>query len=128
MPYATGAYTQFSTLPAPARSDLSSSRKIDFARKDYVLNDEGGFEPMNDITQRVVLLVSFAIKPRKFVTPRDLNGQKDDVRKALSILTSGSEPSIKLIDVTADAAGAGRTKTVVAFQNLLTNTKQTVTV
>lgn len=126
MPYAQGPYTNFSLLPSLTAGKLSSSRKIDFAKGDYVLNADGSFAAMDDLVQRVVLLCAFAIKKRKFVTPRTLNAYKDDIRKALTVLTGGSEPLVKLIEVTADGNGQGRVSGRVTFLILATNTKKTV--
>ena len=126
MPYATGPYSLFTSLPAPARGSLSSSRKIDFAKRDYVIDDDGGFEAMDDTVQRVVLLVAFAVSNEKFVTEKVKNAEKDRITKALSILTDGSEPVIRLINVSVTDSATGRIQRKVEFHNLKTGTKKTV--
>lgn len=126
MPYAQGVYTSFDMLPAPERSELSSSRKIDFPTGDYVLDDLGGFKAMDDTDQRVVLLVAFAVKPEKFITPQTINSRKDAIRKALDVLTSSRNPVIKNVDVTVKEISPGRLSTEVSFHNVKTGTKSTV--
>jgi hypothetical protein len=127
-PFGYGPFGLPLAPPTPsAPSALSSSRKIDGIAGRYVVNDVGGFQAMDDTAQRVLLAVSFALKPRApFITTRDLAAQETAIRAALAFLTSGQEPAIRLIAVAAAKTGPNATSLKVRFKNLLTGTEQTL--
>lgn len=117
------------TLAAPAeetRSSLSSSRRVDFVTKRYVVNDEGGFEAMDDVAQTVGLLVAFAWVPPTHVTPQARNEAKTKIRAALRSLSSGAAPLIQIRSVDVSTPGGGIMNISVTYKNLRTNTIQTV--
>lgn len=132
MSYGTGpfGFAPFgAALPTPTeetRSSLSSSRKIDFVRGRYVANDEGGFEAMDDVAQTVTLLVAFTPQVGKFVTPQAIAFRRSSLFKALSVLTRKPKAviAIKKIEITPN--GRGGVDEIIIFQNLRTNTQQTV--
>jgi hypothetical protein len=105
---------------------LHSSRKID-AHGRYVLDDDGGFEGMDDTAQRVLLAVSFAsVDLPKIVTPQASALGEAKIRAALKPLTSGSEPAIKLEVARIERSAPGTVRVVVIFKNLLTGTSSSV--
>jgi hypothetical protein len=109
------------------RSNLSSSRKFDFPTGRYVANDEGGFEPMDDVAQAVCLAVAFAKRTTRFITARDNRAREMAIRTELRRMTKRPEPLIELRAVTVTAAGGGRTVEQITYRNLRTGTVQTVT-
>ncbi len=109
------------------RSDLSSSRKIDFPTGRYVANDEGGFEAMDDIAQVVCLRVAFTTRSTKFITARNNRQREMALRTELRDLTKRPEPAIELKSVTVTPAGGGRVSETIVYRNLRTGTRQTVT-
>lgn len=126
-PWGYGGYGSPLTTPTPAtESSLSSSRRFDGLTGRYVANDEGGFEAMDDTAQRVILLVAFAVKTGSFLTDRDLAAQVAEVRKALTVMTNGPEPAIRLLGVTAEQSGPTASRLTVRYFNNLTGTEQTV--
>lgn len=127
-PWGYGGYGSALADPTPATfSSLSSSRSFDGLTGRYVANDEGGFEPMDDTAQRVVLTVAFATKSGPFITPRALAQQEADIKAALAVsLTAGPAPAIRLISVTAEQTGPTASAVTVRYFNNLTNTEQTV--
>lgn len=122
MSYGPGPYGQ-----APPTA-LSSSRKIDGTIRQYVLSldGNGGFEPMDDIAQRVQLLLAFGVPAQKIITPQGHLDTAAAIRKALAPLTTGTPPAIRIdaLDVGSDAPGA--TFQRVQYTNLLTGTQQTL--
>ncbi len=109
------------------RSDLSSSRKLDFPTGRYVSNDEGGFEAMDDIAQVVCLRVAYTKRTTKFITARNNREREMALRTALRDLTKRPEPFIELKSVSVVGAGGGRVAETIVYRNLRTGTIQTVT-
>ena len=130
MPYATGPYATLTAAIAAPQDDITlhSSRKIDFATQEYVLNDEAGFEGMDDIAQRVILTVSYNVPRQTHISERDLRASELAVRNALEFMTGGPEPEIKLDKVSFARTSAGVTAGTVIFTNLLTGTKTSVVI
>jgi hypothetical protein len=114
------------SFAAEERSSLSSSRKINGVTKRYELNEQGGFESMDDVSQRVLLLISFADIETPFITDRDMQEQELRLRDALRAMTTGPEPAIRLLEVSVVSNEPGVTTKTIRFQNLLTNTETTV--
>lgn len=132
MAYITGPYGAIAgTVVTPptmtARAKLHSSRKIDPRTMRYVNADDGGFEPMDDVAQRVLLLLAFVVQPNGRIDPKQANKTKQDIRNALAPLTAQPEPAIRIdkIEVTDD--GRVTSNVFVGYTNLLTNTQTTVT-
>ena len=127
MPYSRGPYSEHSTLPAPARPELHSSRAIDFEFRRYEINGTtGGSEGMRDTAQRVILLLSFGVTLPKFLTDQGAERIKADCRTALAILSDGPRPAITLSDVRTFADTYGRLRVEVDFVDLTTGANDTV--
>ena len=127
-PYGTGPFgfgVDSPTAETPA--DLSSSRSIDFVRRKYTLDDDGGYEPMDDTAQRVSLLVAFSTQREPLIDPRSMERQRQRIAEALKPMTTGTEPAIKVHAITVANERPGVTSTTVTYTNLLTGTKTTVT-
>jgi hypothetical protein len=105
---------------------LSSSRKIDFVTKRYVTNEDGGFDPMDDVAQRVMLIISFAVKEQKVITAQDNADTAARIRAALGVLTKGPTPTIKVIDLAVTDNGKASTLKSLTYKNMLTGTQQTL--
>ncbi len=129
MSYGTGPFGSPSgaSLPAQVPTALASSRRIDFTTGLYVLDENGGFESMDDTAQRVCLLVAFAEKPSDVITPQTMNAQADAIRAALAPLTNVRAPAIKLISVVVERSASGTVAKTITYRNLLTDTEETVT-
>jgi hypothetical protein len=106
------------------RSSLSSSNKVDGVSKRYVLNDEGGYEPMNDIAQTVLLRISYADTESPLITPRAANETKAAVRNALQDLETKKLIRIESIEV--DEYNSTTTVKRIRFYDLTTQKYQTV--
>lgn len=130
MPFPSGPYARRTTFPPPGESTLHSSRKIDFAGEDYTVGDEGQYEGMDDVAQRVVLTVAFNVTSPKYIDERSLRETEQDIRSALIAngLMGGPEPEIELQQCTAVRSSAGRVEKIVKFKNLATGSKTSVTV
>lgn len=82
---------------------------------------------MPPIAQRVLLLVAFAGgTPDPLITPQAMASAKDRIRKALSILTSGKTPAIRIDELEASRTGAGTTGITLRFKDLTTSLSHTV--
>jgi hypothetical protein len=127
VPYTKGPYSTPSSIPAPDRPELSDSRGIQFSTGTYITNSAGGFDAMPPIAQRVLLLVAFAGgTPDPLITPQAMASAKDRIRKALSILTSGKTPAIRIDELEASRTGAGTTGITLRFKDLTTSLSHTV--
>lgn len=125
MAYLKGAYAQHSSLPSPSLCKLVSSRRIDFVARRYVVDSDGNFEGMDDTAQRVMLAVSFAAPtPPRFVTDRDFEARKKQIRAALADLEK--EGAITVRDITIAAGAAGVATEQVEFTNHHTGANETV--
>lgn len=107
------------------RAALSSSRAID-TYGHYVVADDGGFEPMDDTAQRVILLINFNVKPPKIITPAALSAQEAAIRNALKPLTAGKSPAIKNLQIEVVDKGGGRLFESVTYYDLQAQRQQTV--
>lgn len=117
-----------SALAGENPSGLSSSRKIDGVTKRYVLNAQGGFAPMDDTDQRVLLVFSFAVVDTPFITPQSMREQEQRIRTALTTsgLVAPRSPAIKIIKLTVDSPSYGVVRRTLVFKNLLANTQRTI--
>lgn len=113
-------------LIAQAKSAISSSRSID-AYGRYVLTDEGGFDGMPDVRQRVLLLVSFGAGPNPpFTDDRSRNAVARNVRAALLPLSGGKEPLIEVQAVNVTRSGPGTLKREIIFRELTNDVTHTI--
>ena len=131
MAYTKGPYGSVGgAIVAPAtmsaRASLSSSRGIDARTMRYQVADDGGFEPMDDVTQRVLCILAFVVKMKGRIVPQEQAALKARIRTELRQLTDGQEPVIKLIDVTVTDDGRQTSYVGVTYKNLLTDTLNTV--
>lgn len=107
------------------RSSLSSSRLIDGVSKSYVVNDEGGFAAMDDVAQRVLLLLAFGMgEEPKLIDATYPETMRARIAAVLAPLVRERAIEITAIDIGDD--GRSTTHKRVAFRNLLTDTLQTV--
>lgn len=126
MAYSTGPYNKFTSLPPPDTTVLGTSRKIDFATKRYVTDDDGNFEAMKDIAQRVALKVAFAVPEPKFITPQEIALTDALIRAALQDMTSGPEPEIAIVSLAASSTSPGSLKRILEFRDLTNGTIEKV--
>jgi hypothetical protein len=132
MPFGSGPFGVLGVgIPTPSVdsasiSEVGSSRKITAGGR-YVLNDEGGFETMDDIDQRVLILVSRATGRRaKVITEVEMARMRESIRAALAKdLMKPADPDIKLRRIDVTNTRAGYLETIVEYRNLRTNTVQT---
>lgn len=120
----TAGYAVPEATNAKPPTTLTSSRRIDFVTQRYVHNSAGGFEGMDDIGQRVVLLVSGAVRVPPKITPRAISSIQEAVRAALDNIVN-VERAITLDQVDVVSERAGQLAARVTFTNLKTSTKQT---
>lgn len=131
MAYTKGPYGSVGGIVvAPPATDgraaLSSSRGIDARTMRYKIADDGGFEPMDDVAQRVLCTLAFVVKMGGRIVPQEQTALKSRIRTELRQLTDGQEPVIKLVDVTVTDDGKQTSFVGVTYKNLLTNTLNTV--
>lgn len=108
------------------RASLSSSRGIDARTMRYQIADDGGFEPMDDVAQRVLCTLALVVKLGGRIVPKEQAELKAKIRSELRILTDGQEPVIKLVNVSVIDDGKQTSFVSVIYKNLLTNTLNTV--
>lgn len=131
MAYTKGPYGSVGgAIVAPptmsARASLSSSRGIDPRTMRYIIADDGGFEPMDDVANDVVCTLAFVVKMDGRIVPREQAALKARIRTELRRFTEGQEPIIKLVDVTVTDDGQQTSYVGVTYKNLLTDTLNTV--
>lgn len=113
------------TTTDEVKSSLSSSRLLNGVTKAYVVNDEGGFEAMDDVAQRVLLFLAFGMgEEPKLIDSTYPATMRARITAALAPLVRERAIEITAIDISDD--GRGATHKRVAFRNLLTDTLQTV--
>lgn len=114
-------------LPPEAPASISSSRAINFQTRDYVLDARGGFAPMDDVAQRVMLLVSFAAPSRPMtLDPTSMRREQQRIRDALSPMSSGRTREIDVLTVDVSSPEPGVLRRSVTYRNRLTGTQTTV--
>ena len=127
--YGLSAYGQATDDPAslsPAK--IGSARKIDFKTRRYVVASDGGFEAMDETSQRVMLLVAFAIgREGPFITPAGEADMERRIREALAPMLDPRDPDIDLESVDISHDTNGNSFRGVRFKNLRTGTLQYVT-
>lgn len=126
MSYSRGPYSTFESLPAPDVTTLHSSRKIDFATKRYVNDDDGNPVSQPSIQQIVALKVTFEVPDAKVITPQDQEASRQAVIIALSELTRPPSPLIDRVEVVFDSVLAGQESNVVNFRDLSTGLDESV--
>jgi len=126
-PYGLGPFGKAVLPPEePKPKILHSSREINGVTRRYVLDSDGNFEGMDDIAQRVLLLVSYADTEFKFITDRDNETSRQRIEAALSVLTSGKTPAIRIEAIEFTNPSYGLLQKRITYTNLRTNTQQTV--
>ncbi len=126
-PYGVGSLGVPGLPPEPeTAAALSSSRKIDFATKRYVIASDGGFDAMDDTAQRVMLLILFNTTETDIITPQEMQTTASRIRKALEPMTSGREPAIRIEEVVVSDDGKAGTFRSVRYKSLWTGTQQTL--
>lgn len=106
---------------------LSSSRGYDGVTRRYVIATDGGFAPMDDVAQRVLLLLAFGVPAQRIITPQDNAASAANIRRALEPLTRGSQPTIRIVELVVTDGGGGRLSRSLTYKNLLAGTQQTIT-
>ena len=126
MPYCKGPYSAHSSLPSPVVMTLHSSRKVDFARRVYVMADDGNnFDSMPSTRQRVFLQLDFAVgPPPKFMTEPELERRKRSIIAGMQLLID--EGAISLTKVTVEESAAGSVVEEVFYVDLQTGKDDSV--
>jgi hypothetical protein len=125
-PYGLGPFGQAYLTPTQTtRASLSSSRAID-TYGHYVVADDGGFEPMDDTAQRVILLINFNVKPPQIITPKTMAAQEQAIRAALRPLTAGKEPAVKDVKIVVSDGGGAKLFESVTYFDIAAKRQQTV--
>lgn len=104
--------------PDESQPTIVTSRKIDHVLRKYVFGANGDYLPMGDTASRVILLVAFAVKPTKFVTPNQNATSVARIRTALSPLTSSRPPDARIKDILVTNPRPGCTRIEVVFVDL----------
>jgi hypothetical protein len=112
-------------VTASPANELSSSRGIDGTSDKYVLNDAGGFVAMDDVAQRVQLLLAFGVRRPAMITPETKARLESDIRAALAVLTTGREPTIKIVSLAIEDDGRDGLNPRLTYKNLTTGTLTT---
>ncbi len=89
----------------------------------YVIDENGGFEGMDDVAQCVLIAVA-QLKPSGRIDPREQNKQKQLLRERLATLTAGPEPIITIHDIVFTDDKRQTSNLLVTYTNNLTNTQQ----
>jgi hypothetical protein len=127
MAYTRGPYAARSSLPVPDRPTLYSSRKIVAPTQRYELDATTyGNAQMDSVAQRVLIAVSLADIPSKFVTEQEANETRGRIIAALAPLTDGPAPTIELLSVTVGSEETGSTYRRIQYRNLTTGLNESV--
>lgn len=126
MGYSQGPYSTFESLPAPERTVLSSSRKVNFVSKRYENDSDGNPLPQPSIQQIVALKVTFNVEDAKLITPQDQEASRQAVNAALLDLTKPPSPLIDRVRVSFASEKAGEQKNVINFRDLSTGLDEQV--
>ena len=114
-------------LPAEDPARISSSRSIDGTTKQFVQTTNGGYAGMPDTMQRVLLLVSFAVKKLPAFVDDESRAQiVADITTALQPLTNPKNQTIDLLDVSVDEDGKSTTFPRVRYRDLVSGVEHTV--
>ncbi len=123
MPYSTGPYNKFTSLPVPPRPEIHSARNINFTTLQFTVNGvTGGFDSMPPTVQRVIMLVMFNTETPRFNTERDRNALDQSIRTALEDLTKPPGPLITIKEITIERDEAGSAFRRVVFRDNTLNT------
>ncbi len=122
-PYGTPTVDdESSSLP-----DLSSSKNYNGKTRDYQIAADGGFSYMDDVYQRVILLVAFGTQHIPPLRSADFGSKIDSsIRNALKPLTTGKPPAIRLKRVTVSDDGKTTAFVQVEFFRVATATYEIV--
>ena len=123
MPYSTGPYSRFTTLPVPPRPEIHTARNIDFTTLQFTVDGvTGGFDSMPPTVQRVILLILFNTETPRFNTERDRQALDTSIRNALAELTKSPGPLITIKEITIERDAAGSAFRRVVFRDNTLNT------
>lgn len=123
MPYSTGPYSRFTTLPVPPRPEIHTARNIDFTTLQFTVDGvTGGFDSMPPTVQRVILLILFNTETPRFNTERDRQALDTSIRNALADLTKSPGPLITIKEITIERDAAGSAFRRVVFRDNTLNT------
>jgi len=86
----------------------------------------GGNDSMQSTAQRVLLLVSFADVPKRFISESDMSEARYRIIAALSVLTASKPPAIELRSVEVGSNSAGTTYRTITYRDLTTGQDDTV--
>jgi len=126
MAYLRGPYVEQSSLPSPTTTVVSSARGLNFATRRYTFDANGNPLAMDDTAQRVMLCISYAApKPPLFLTDRDLEQRRQQIRTALGELEAEGAITVTRITVERTAAGSGHER--IDFLNRHTGANETIT-
>ncbi len=106
--------------PDESQPSLVRSRKVDHVTRRYVFGADGEFIEMGDTASRVLLLIAFAVKPSRFITPIGNSTAEANIRAALVPLTKSRPPDALLKEVSVTNPRPGTTKYAVTFVDLAT--------
>jgi len=113
-----------STISSVTPTELTSSRKVDFATGRYVLDDGGGFEGMDDTAQRVTIVVTAAAGKTPDVIDALLQRRTEAaLRDALTPLVADGSIIIEAVQV--ERARAGASTVLVSYFNRRAGTRGT---
>ncbi|MBU0572033.1 MAG: hypothetical protein KKG95_08180 [Candidatus Omnitrophica bacterium] len=116
-PYGVGPYgLPLAILPGELTAPIHSSRYIDKDGRYIIDAETGEFAPMDDVHQRIYLLLAYNFEMPKLVGKDFDNDLKSRVRTALILLTQPPEPAIRLETMEARWE-AGNTYLHVTFYN-----------
>lgn len=128
MAYLKGPYQKQANRP-PLTTTLVSSRKIDYATKRYVIDDDGNSEGMDDTSQRALVTTSFGSP----TIPESISGVEFERRRAavlagLSDLEADGAIEVTSVSIEAGAAGFGAERVAYINRQPGQSSKRTVSV
>lgn len=85
--------------PDESQPPLVTSRKVDHVLRKYVVDENGDYLSMSDTASRVMLLIAFAVKPAKFISPVSNSTTAARMRTALVPLTAGRNAVARIKDI-----------------------------
>lgn len=128
MGYSRGVYTNRDFLPVLLRPEAGSSRELDPTGRFVVDPTTGGFSRMDDVAQRVTLLLAFNVPEfGGFSTDAARATWRARAFKALEPLTRSKPPVIRDLRIVVESDGPGRNEATVTYIVVSTGQEDTVT-
>lgn len=113
----SGPYSTAESLPAPVRTKVHTSRRVDLSTGTHMVDTDGNSYGQNDVEHLVTCtMLQMAAPAGGFVDERVLTQRQFAIRDALRPLVDSKDITIKRVLV--EEFITGRTRDIVDYENL----------